>query len=196
VLGGIVRGKVTTLRVPKEEDLPHVNAWMADMRVRRGGHLWDQPAWVDTWKERLKEVAKEQLKVLWIVEADGKAIGVVQIAHGWSAPWTDQADISFFVLGADHWRRGYGWDAALALHRYLFDYLDLRWSAVSLPADNAAGLRIAEKLGYREFGRGHDVYYRDGAYADRLELRFDRETWAERWATEREYEPLPEEIAR
>lgn len=196
MLGGLVRGKLTTLRTPKEADLQKVNGWMADLRVRRGGHLWDEPAWIDTWKERLKEVAKDPLKVLWVVESEGAPIGTVQMSHGWSAPWTDQADISFFLLGSEHWGRGYGWDAALALHRYLFDYLDLRWSAASLPADNAAGLRIAEKLGYREFGRGHYVYYRDGAYTDRIELRFDREVWRERWESEREYAPLPAGIDR
>lgn len=196
MLGGIVRGKSVTLRTPTEADLAFVNAWMADMRVRRGGHKWDEPAALETWKERLKEAAKDPLKVLWVIEAEGVAIGMVQISHGWSAPWTEQADIPFFLLGSEHWGRGYGWDAALALHRYLFDYLDLRWSALSLPADNPAAVRIAEKLGYREFGRGHEVYWRDGAYADRIELRFDKEVWRERWEWEREYAPLSPEAAR
>lgn len=167
---------------------------MADMRVRRGGHRWDEPAALATWKERLKEVAKDQRAVLWTIEADGRAIGTVRIERGWESP---SVDVQHFVIGPDAWGRGYGRDAALALHRYLFDYLDLRWSATALPTDNAAGLRIAERLGYREFGRGHAVYYRDGAYADQVDLRFDRETWDERWgASEREYEPLPDEAAR
>ncbi len=48
MLGGIVRGKLTTLRVPREDDLPLLNAWMADLRVRRGGQLWDEPATIAT----------------------------------------------------------------------------------------------------------------------------------------------------
>lgn len=195
MLGGIVRAKKTTLRVPKEDDLPHVNAWMADMRVRRGGHLWEEPATHDTWKERLKEAAKAERKILWIIETGGRPAGAAQI-DVWPDP-LGGLDVRFFVTDPDGWRHGYGWDAALALHRYVFDYLDLKVAVVELPADNTAGLRLTERLGYREFGRGHEVYYRDGAYADKVFLRFDRKTWDERWGrAEREYAPLPADVVR
>jgi len=193
MLGGIVRGKLARLRTPAEADLPLVNAWMADMRVRRGGHLWAEPAALETWKERLKEAAKAERTVLWTIEADGRGVGFVQVEMGHEPP--PGAYIKYFVLDPAVWRRGLGWDAALALHRYFFDYLDMHHMGVALPADNAAALRIAEKLGFRTFGHGHDVYYRDGAYVDQLEMRFDRETWDERWATEREYAPFPDGIA-
>lgn len=195
MLGGIVRGKLTTLRVPTEDDLPHVNAWMADMRVRRGGHVWDEPAMLATWKERLKETAKDQHVVLWTIEAEARAIGTVLVESGWRQ--SPSAHIRCFVMGPDAWHRGFGADAARSLHRYFFDYLDKKWSTLTVPADNTPGLRIAERLGYREFGRGHAVYFRDGSYTDELSLRFDRETWNERWAaTEREYAALPEGIER
>jgi len=194
MLGGIVRGKLTTLRVPKEDDLTHVNAWMADMRVRRGGHVWSEPAALETWKERLKEAAKAERQILWAIEAEGHAIGIAAV-EVWPDP-LGGVDIRFFILDAGAWRRGYGWDAALALHRYLFDYLDLKVATVTLPADNAGALRIADRLGYREFGHGHSAYYRDGAYADRVELRFDRATWDERWPAEREYAALAPDVTR
>ncbi len=132
--------------------------------------------------------------MLWTVEAEGRPVGTVRVGLG---QHRSLARIQHFVLDADVWGRGLGSDAALALHRYLFDYLDRQRCHVELVADNARALRIAEKLGYREFGRGHDVYYRDGAYADDVWLRFDRAVWDERWgATEREYEPSPEGIER
>jgi RimJ/RimL family protein N-acetyltransferase len=195
VLGGIVRGKLTTLRTPKESDLAKVNAWMADLQVRRGGHLWDEPAWIDTWKERYKEIAKAERQVLWAIEAEGRAVGLIAV-EVWPDP-LGGVDLRFFFLDPEVWRRGFGWDAALALHRYLLDYLDLKVVTVSVPADNAGALRIAERLGYREFGRGHEVYYRDAAYVDRVELRFDRATWNERFGeSEREYAPLGAEVQR
>lgn len=193
MLGGTIRGKQVTLRVPTEEDLASVNTWMADMRVRRGGHVWAEPAAPATWKERLKETAKDEFSVLWSLEAEGRCVGTIKIHYGWGAPFTENAIIRHFVLDPAVWGQGYGWDAALALHRYVFDYLHLRWSVVEMPADNAAGLRIAERLGFREYARGHRVYYRDGAYADQALLRMDLATWDERWSTEREYEPFPAE---
>lgn len=191
MLGGIVRGRSTTLRVPRQEDLPLVNAWMADMRVRAGGQLWAEPATAATWKERMAEVAKDRFAVLWTVEAEGRPIGTAKIGLGEheGVIW-----IAHFVLDPALWGRGYGWDAALTVHRYAFDYLSRTRSYLEVAADNAAGLRLAERLGYREFGRGHEVHYRDGRYIDGVWLRFDRETWEQRWGTEREYEPQAEGV--
>lgn len=195
MLGGIVRGKATTLRTPREEDLAIVNTLMADLRVRREGHLWGEPATIATWKERLKEGAKDEQLVLWIIEADGHAAGIVRVHFERGEP--RHADLEQLVIEPALWGRGLGSDAARAVHRYLFDYLDKLSCAVEVAADNARALRIAEKLGHREFGRGHEVYFRDGTYVDQVWLRFDRATWDERWGTtDREYEPLPEAFER
>ena len=189
-LGGIVRGKRTTLRTPMEDDLPAYSRWMADMRVRRVAPVWHQPAMPATWKERLKEQAKEQRVVLWSVETEGRLIGLVRARLG-GLEGPPAADLQHFILDPEEWRKGYGWDAALALHRYFFDYLDLKRSHFELRADNVAALRIAERLGYTEFGRGHEVRYRDGAYVDEVWLVMQREAWDERFAKiEREYVPL------
>lgn len=194
MLGGVIRGKLVTLRTPREEDLPFVNALMAEMRVRREGHLWGEPAALATWKERLKETAKEQNAVLWTIEADGAPVGFVHIS--WHSD-EGHCDIRQLVIDPGRWGNGFGTDAAIALHRYLFDYLNKRACAVELPADDARALRIAERLGFTEFARAHEVYYRDGRYTDKVYLRFDRETWDERWsASEREYAPLPEGTGR
>ena len=189
-LGGIVKGKTTVLRPPAEADLVAYARWMADMRVRHAGPIWHEPAMPATWKERLKEQAKEQRAVLWSIETEGRLIGLVRArVGGLESP--PSAHLQHFIIDPDEWRKGYGWDAALALHRYFFDYLDLKRSGTELRADNLAALRIAEKLGYTEFGRGHDVYYRDGSYVDESWILMERAVWDERFGkTEREYVPF------
>ena len=188
-LGGIVRGKATTLRTPTEADLPSYSRWMADLRVRHLVRPWHEPAMPATWKERLKEQTKEKGSALWSIDAGGKLVGLVQVSWGWE-PRRDTAHIDNFVLAPEDWRHGHGFDAALALHRYLFDYLDLRRVSVSFPIDNAGAARIAERLGYVAFAHKHAVHYRDGAYVDELELLMERTTWDQRWPSEREYQPL------
>lgn len=189
-LGGIIRGKTTTLRTPTEDDLVAFARWMADLRLRRATKVWHEPAMPATWKERLAEQTKEKDSVLWSIEAETRLVGLARVDWGWE-PRHDSAHVSHFLVAPDEWRKGYGADAALALHRYLFDYLDLRHVGLELHADNAAAIRICETLGYVEFGHGHEVYYRDGAYVDQLWMLMERATWDERWGAEhREYAPL------
>jgi RimJ/RimL family protein N-acetyltransferase len=188
-LGGTIRGKKTTLRLPAEADLDTYNRWMADMRVRRAHRVWYEPAMPTTWKERFKETAKDKMGVLWSIEAAGQLVGLAA-GNFWSV--TEPGfTVRQFVIDPDQWRKGYGFDAALALHRYLFDYLDLPRIGVEVRVDNVAALRIGERLGYVEYARGHEVHYRDGAYVDEIQLFMGKDAWYERWgATEREFAPL------
>jgi RimJ/RimL family protein N-acetyltransferase len=194
-LGGTIRGKKTTLRLPAEADLDTYNHWMADMRVRRAHRIWHEPAMPATWKERFKETAKDKMGVLWSVDGDGRLVGFA-LGTFWSV--TEPGfTVRQFVIDPDQWRKGYGFDAALALHRYLFDYLDLPRIGVEVRADNVAALRIGERLGYVEYARGHEVHYRDGGYVDEVQLFMGKDAWRERWgATEREYVPLATDATR
>ena len=185
-----MRGTRTVLRTPTEDDLAAIAAWTADMRLRHATRVWHEPAMPATWKERLTEQTKEKGSVLWSIEADAALVGMAIVSWGWE-PHRNTAHIEHFVIAPDAWHKGYGWDAALAMHRYLFDYLDLRRVSVELRGDNTYALRIAGRLGYVEFARGHEAHYRDGGYTDDVKLLMDREVWDERWGTEhREYQPL------
>jgi len=189
-LGGTIKGKTTTLRTPVEDDLGAYGRWMADMRLRALIRPWHEPAMPATWKERLAEQTKDKGSALWSIEADARIVGLVRVGFGWE-PHRDSAHIHQFLIVPEEWRKGYGFDAALALHRYLFDYLDLRRATVAFTAENAGARRIAERLGYSEFAHKHEVHYRDGAFVDEFELLMDRPAWDERWGkTEREYQPM------
>jgi RimJ/RimL family protein N-acetyltransferase len=194
-LGGTVRGKKTTLRLPVEADLEACNRWMADMRLRRAHGVWHEPAMPTTWKDRFKEIAKERNAVLWSIEAADRMIGLAA-GNFWS-PTQPGFSLRQFLIDPDEWHKGFGFDAALALHRYLFDYLDLRRAGIELRADNVAGLRIADRLGYAEYARGHEVHYRDGTYVDEIQLFMTKDAWLERWgASEREYPAVAADATR
>ena len=198
MFGGTVRGRTTTLRVPADADLDAHKRWAADMRVRRAGPVgrWHEPAASETWKERWTEQAKDKSSVLWSIDAGGAIVGYVRLRFD-GAPHADSVGIPQFVIDPDHQRIGYGWDAALALHRWIFDFMHLRMSVVDhIAADDLGRQRIFEKLGYERFGHGHRVYYRDGAYVDQYLYQMELATWDQRWPNEREYAPLEEENER
>jgi len=168
------------------------------MRVRRAGPIgrWHEPAATATWKERWTEEAKEKSSVLWSIAAGDETIGYVRIRFE-GAPHAETIGLNQFVIDPDHERKGYGWDAALALHRWIFDFMNMRMAATDrIAADDLGRQRIFEKLGYVRFGHGHAVYYRDGAYVDQYLYQMERETWLERWPNEREYALLGDELTR
>lgn len=188
-----MRGKRTTLRVPVEADLAAHARWAADLRLRRGGPggTWGTAAASATWKERFTEQAKDQRSILWSIESEGALVGSALVNYDGGAS-TDTVGIRHFLIDPERWNAGLGWDAALALHRWIFDFMDLRLAYALLPADNTYAIRILDRLGHEQFGLGHSVYYRDGAYADQAHRIMSKDTWKERWGeTEREYAPLP-----
>jgi RimJ/RimL family protein N-acetyltransferase len=198
MFGGTVRGKLTTLRLPVDADLDLHKRWAADVRVRRAGPIgrWHEPAATATWKERWTEEAKDKSSVLWSIAAGDATVGFIRIRFE-GAPHAETIGLNQFVIDPDHARKGYGWDAALNLHRWIFDITNMRMAATDrIAADDLGRQRILEKLGHERFGHGHAVYYRDGAYVDQYLYQLERETWLERWPNEREYAPLGDEMAR
>jgi RimJ/RimL family protein N-acetyltransferase len=184
--------------VPEERDLDAHRRWAADMRVRRAGPVgrWHEPAATATWKERWTEQAKDKTSVLWSIAAGDELVGYARIRFE-GAPHADSITILQFVIDPDRERAGYGWDAALALHRWAFDFMNLRLTVIDrIAADDIGRQRILERLGYDRFGHGHAVYYRGGAYVDQYLYQLEREAWRERWPDEREYPPLGDELAQ
>src|SRR5256885_12107802 len=198
MFGGTVRGTNASLRVPAESDLEAHKRWAADMRVRRAGPIgrWHEPAATATWKERWTEQAKDKSSVLWSIAAGDVTVGYARIGFD-GAPHAEIVGLEQFVIDPDHERKGYGWDAGLTLHRWIFDIMDMRMAATDrITADDLGRQRILERLGHVRFGHGHAVYYRDGAYVDQYLYQMERDTWNERWPDEREYPPLGDETAR
>src|SRR2546422_8725666 len=103
--GGTIRGKKTTLRMPEEADLDGYARWMADLRVRRAHRGWHEPAMPATWKQRLKDVAKEKRAALWSIEAEGRLIGL-----GAGDLWSRGNGFSFtpLAIAPYEWRQGDG----------------------------------------------------------------------------------------
>jgi RimJ/RimL family protein N-acetyltransferase len=198
MFGGTVRGAKTTLRLPSDTDLAAHQRWAADMRVRRAGPIgrWHEPAATATWKERWTEEAKDKASVLWSIAVGDATVGYARLRFE-GAPHAEVVSIQQFVIDPEQARKGYGWDAALTLHRWIFDFMNLRMAATDrIAADDLGRQRILEKLGHLRFGHGHAVYYRDGAYVDQYLYQLERDLWIERWPSEREYPPLGDETAR
>ena len=90
--------------------------------------------------------------------------------------WRHGTALTGTIIGPHEARgKGYGTDAARVRTRYAFEVLGLRLLLSEVFAENAASLRMLERVGYREVGRIPRRYWRRGAYREAVLLVAERQ---------------------
>jgi len=170
-----------TIRPVATGDLPAVFAYRSLPDVARW--LPEQPTSYDDWLLKLDRAG--MLDRTLVVERDGELIGdlYLRVEDGWAQaevpdPAKDsQAEIGW-VLSPAHQGQGYVTEAASELVRICFQDLGLRRVAAVAFADNAASLRIMEKLGMRrEALHRQESLHRDLGWVDSVIYAVLRDEW-------------------
>lgn len=103
------------------------------------------------------------------LRASGDLIGVI----GCEAQAAGGAELGYW-LGEDHWRQGYGREAAAAMVRHALDALLHAHLVASYQIGNAGSQRILEGLGFRATHAGRSFSLARNADTDVVHLRLDR----------------------
>src|SRR5690606_20120061 len=82
---------------------------------------------------------------------------------------TRRAEVGF-MLGRAHWGRGFAQEAVRAVLRFAFDRMDLHRVEADTHPDNAASLRLLERLGFRREGHLRERWFTFGAWSDSVLL--------------------------
>lgn len=153
------------LRPYREEDLDDLFAMNSDMRILQ--YLGNKPATrEETWMRLLRNVGHWALKnygAFAIFEKEtGRFVGNTGLAHhhrGLGEEF-DPFPEAGWVLA--HWShgKGYATEAALAAHRWFDARGEAQQTVCMIAPENVPSLHVADKLGYRAFGRSE---YRDEA---------------------------------
>jgi RimJ/RimL family protein N-acetyltransferase len=153
------------LRPYREEDLDELFAMNSDVRILK--YLGNTPnTRAESWMRLLRNVGHWSLKgfgVFAIFEKEtGRFVGNTGLAHherGLGEQF-DPFPEAGWVLA--HWSHGKGYasEAALAAHRWFDARGEARQTVCMIAPENSSSLRVAEKLGYRDFGRSE---YKDAA---------------------------------
>lgn len=145
-MGLRVRGRLTELRPAVEADVDRLVAWHADPEV---GRYWDWETFTpDEMRDRL---ARPDVGA-WIVEADGKPIGYLQVHSAGAADACSAGLDMFLVPGARG--HGLGPDAARAMTEHLLGEGRTRVT-VDPYAWNEPAIRAWQRAGFVEVSRGH-----------------------------------------
>ncbi len=129
------------------------------------------------WRARAQLTASDW-KVHFLVRHDGRVIGIQELSGKDFAITREVSTGSW--LGLSHQRQGFGTEMRCAVLLLAFDYLSATIARSGAFADNAASLRLSEKLGYRTDGA--NTFARRGTAATEIRLvlepsRFVRPDW-------------------
>ena len=163
MFGPVLKGERVTLRPADDSDPPRFLPWIADMEVTRylgrrtGAALYQE---VDFFKR----VGEAKDTVLWIIEADGEAVGATGIHE---IDWQNAHATTGILIGAkDKWGKGIASEAMRLRTRYAFRELNLHKLMTEVFVGNVASRRALEKNGYRIVGVRKDHFFTSGTWHD------------------------------
>src|SRR3954469_5483697 len=156
MFGPVLVGDHVTLRPADDSDPSRFVPWIADMEVTRylgrrtGAALYQE---VDFFKK----VGESKDTVLWIIEAEGEAVGAIGIHD---IDWPNAHATTGILIGAkEWWGRGIASEAMRLRTAYAFKELNLRKLTTEMFAASAASRRALEKNGYRGGGTHRQHFF-------------------------------------
>jgi len=152
-------GEKICLRPLGEHDLPTLQLWFNDPDVRHWLHQSERPeATLEDIRERILRPT-EQNTIAWVIEADGRPIGVLRLLD--IDPYHRRCELAISIGEKEYWGRGYGTDAIRQALGYGFAVLELGRVGLLTDSDNARGIRCYEKCGFVREGvlRQHRLRY-------------------------------------
>lgn len=179
-----VRTERLLIRPPGAADLPR----LYEIRSAPGVAQWltGAPASLEDYVERYG--TPERFATTLVVEAEGTLVG--DLFCSVESPWSqaEARDAARHTLAAMGWvvdpayaGRGYATEGAAALLRICFEDLGVRRVVAGAFADNAASVRVMEKIGMRIEGRGvRDSLHRDLGWLDGVSAAILAEEWQAR----------------
>ena len=163
-----------TLRSARPDDLEAMHAVLSDPRATR---WWSTPphdsleqtaAWLDSM------IANGPDHPDFVIELDGLVIGK---AGFWRLPEVG------YILHPDHWGQGLAGEAVAAAIDHVFAARDLDDLTADVDPDNAASIRLLERLGFIQTGSAKATIEVGGVWMDSLYYGLSRSRWSARLRT-------------
>lgn len=154
-----IRTPRLTLRSARPDDLEAMHAVLSDPRATR---WWSDPPHESlertrTWLDAM--IANGPDHPDFVVELDGRGIG--------KAGFYVMPDIGY-ILHPDVWGRGLAAEAVGAVIDHVFRTHDLETLTADVDPENAASIRLLERLGFVRTGSGERTWNVGGVWKDSL----------------------------
>ncbi len=169
-------GAQVYLRPLERADAPVLAGYLNDAEVRRSLRS-DRPLSVAEEEEFIDRIQRSRDDVvLGIVRREGdRLLGVVGL-HGLQDP-SRQAQFGIFIGDPGEWGKGHGTEATALVVGYGFATLNLNRIWLHVYDHNRRGIRVYEKVGFREEGILRQAVFREGRYCDVITMALLRQDW-------------------
>jgi len=154
------------LRAARPDDLDALHAVLSDPRATR---WWstpphETPAQTRVWLDNM--IANGPDHPDFVIELDGRAVG--------KAGFYVMPDVGY-ILHPDVWGRGLAHEAVGAVIDHVFRTRDVRTLTADVDPENAASIRLLERLGFVRTGAAERTWHIGGAWKDSLYYSLSRE---------------------
>jgi RimJ/RimL family protein N-acetyltransferase len=175
----MILGKRIRFRGIERDDLASFVKWMNDPEVRKGTSrylplsLGQEEGW---YEEMLKRPIEEQ--PFGIEMRKGRGWLLIGTTSFFDINWQGRsAEIGIMIGEKSQWNKGYGSEAMLLMAKHGFETLNFHRIRLHVYAENAAAVRVYEKIGFVHEGRLRDDSYANGRYGDVLVMSMLRPEW-------------------
>jgi RimJ/RimL family protein N-acetyltransferase len=163
------QGKHIRLRAVEPADAEFFCAWNQDSEMARNLDWVWPPTSLESVKRWAEEMALRKLvddAFFWVIENEaGQAVGCINSHHCDRRVGTFQYGVA---VRQECQRQGYASEAILLVLRYYFEELRYQKVMVHVHSDNAASIRLHERLGFQLEGRLRRTVFTRGEYLDDL----------------------------
>jgi len=164
-----------TLRSARDNDLESLHAILSDPRAMT---FWSTPphsslGQTSDWLAAMIAMGPDNPD--FVIERDGRVIGK---AGFFALPWVG------YILHPDHWGQGLALEAVTAAIDHVFETPgDLESLSADVDPDNAASIRLLERLGFVRTGFQARTFNIGGVWKDSLFYALSRPDWIKRTRT-------------
>ncbi len=169
-----IRTTRLTLRSARPDDLEAIHAVLSDPRATRWwstpphGTLQQTQVWLDGM------IANGPGQPDFVIERDGVVIGKAGFFH--------LPEVGY-ILHPDHWGQGFAGEAVAASIDHVFTTRDIDDVTADVDPENAASIRLLERLGFVRTGFAERTWEIAGDWKDSLYYGLSRARWTARLHT-------------
>jgi RimJ/RimL family protein N-acetyltransferase len=176
----MLKGKLVVLRPVQKSDITYFLKWYNDPEVIQYSGMY---------LPMTEMAAQKRIEDLGISKSTTDAVFVIEIIEGdKSKPIGDiglyrikskdhNATLGIDIGDKEYWSKGYGTEAAELIIKYGFEQLNLHRISSSTFSFNARSVKLHLKIGFKEEGRRHEVFFKNGEYCDEVMFGLLRKDW-------------------